>query len=85
MTNNYLIIALYFILVASSLFLLVAASYENGIKTGLLKRIRCKFGWHKLRNKMGAKYYCQYCKKPREYPSMRCIEGGKAKFERFKL
>lgn len=55
-------------------------AYENGIRYGLLKKLLCRFGIHKLRVKFGKlkinKYYCQHCKKPRKHPKLTMIAGG---------
>lgn len=55
-------------------------AFEDGISMGLLKRILCRVGWHKIHNKIGQlkihKYYCQRCKTPRKHPQLTAIDGG---------
>lgn len=62
-------------------FGLMLLAFEDGIPFGLVKKIRCRFGWHQMRNKIGRlkvhRYYCKNCKKPRKHPSLKVIDGGR--------
>jgi hypothetical protein len=59
-------------------FLLIA--FEDGVQFGLLKRLLCKMGVHRLKTKIGRlkinRYYCQNCKTPRKHPQLKIVEGG---------
>lgn len=43
-------------------------------------KVLCKFGIHKMTRKIGGvikvrTYYCVYCKKPRNHPKLKVVEG----------
>lgn len=56
-------------------------AYDGGVPYAVLKKLRCKFGWHKIHDKISKvkvhKYYCKFCKKPRKHPELKAIDGGK--------
>jgi hypothetical protein len=59
---------------------IMLVAYEDGVAFGLYRRIKCKFGNHT--HKVGRKghinlYYCARCKKPRNHPSLKVIDGGR--------
>lgn len=60
-------------------------AYEDGIPFSLFKKLRCKLGLHKIRNKIGQLkinvYYCRFCKKPRKHPELKVLDGGKKVFD----
>ena len=60
---------------------MILLAYEDGIPNGRLKKLLCRFGRHKMHVGFGkaktAKYYCQYCKKPRSHPDMKVLDGGR--------
>lgn len=55
---------------------LLLLAYEDGVPFGLIKRIRCKFGWHKRYKKKAPRYYCGFCKEPKKHPELKVIDGG---------
>ena len=58
-------------------FGMILMAYEDGVEFARWKKLRCKFGWHRIKKYKVAKYYCQFCKKPRKHPKLRAISGGK--------
>jgi hypothetical protein len=55
---------------------MILIAYEDGVPQGRLKKILCRMGRHKTYIGKVAKYYCQHCKKPREHPALKVIDGG---------
>jgi hypothetical protein len=50
---------------------------DDEIRFAILKKILCRLGFHKMNIGKIRKYYCQYCKKPRNHPKLKNIDGGK--------
>lgn len=62
------------------LFGIILACYEDGKPFGMYRRLRCKYGKHRMAVKVGklriSKYFCQDCKIPRKHPNLMVIKGG---------
>ena len=60
---------------------MVLIAYEDGFEFVLWKKLRCKVGLHKNNVVVGGikiqKYFCQFRKKPRKYPDLKHVYGGK--------
>jgi len=66
------------------LFGIMLMCYEDGVRFGFAKRIKCKFGKHTFKGYMRKPlYYCQRCKAPRRHPSLKAIQGGKKDLDVF--
>jgi hypothetical protein len=61
-------------------FGLIFIAYEDGIPITLIKKIKCHFGYHSIYVRFGKakinKYYCLVCKKPRNHPGLKIVDGG---------
>lgn len=59
-------------------FMMVA--YEDGWVITLFKKLKCRLGYHSIYVRFGKakihKYYCLVCKKPRNHPGLRIVDGG---------
>lgn len=72
------------------IFVLMFVAFDDNVPFALFKKARCKLGWHKIHNKIGRlkvrKYYCKFCKKPREHPILKVVDGGnKMRDDKFKF
>jgi hypothetical protein len=69
------------IFVFTTVFGLMLVAYDDGESFAIYKRIRCRLGYHSMYVKLGKikrhRYYCRFCKKPREHPVLKVIDGGK--------
>lgn len=78
------------ILLFGTVFGLMLIAFEDGVSFSIIKKTRCKIGWHKIHNKIGKvkvhRYYCKFCKKPREHPVLKIVDGGnKLRDDKFKF
>lgn len=54
--------------------------FEDARPSHILQKMRCKRGKHVLKTgfyKNINRYFCTYCKAPRQHPSLKIIDGGK--------
>lgn len=56
---------------------MILIAWEDGVRAGQWKKLRCKLGWHKTKVYKVNKYFCQYCRKPRKKPPLKVVDGGK--------
>lgn len=78
MSDNTAAVSLILIFLCGIVLGIMLMCYEDGVKFGLAKRIKCKFGKHTFRGYRNKHlYYCERCKTPRIHPSLKAIQGGK--------
>ena len=74
-------LALCLLFVVSFSLALMFISFTDGDPLYLYKKIRCRFGMHKVHRKVGKKktnkYYCKFCKNPRKHPKLKLLDGGR--------
>jgi len=75
--NVLMITGLIFLLVVIAVPLSIFV--EEGFIFSLYKKLRCKLGFHKMIRYKIRLYYCMWCKKPRDFPTMKSIDGGNKK------
>lgn len=67
------------IVLAFVIFFFVIA-YEGGERGGLLAKYLCRMNMHKNHRRVGFKkkktYYCIHCKKARNHPALKLVDGG---------
>jgi hypothetical protein len=67
--------------IIGSLLLVFLVALGVGEPIAIISKIKCKYGRHKMflkkEGQVVSLYYCKACKKPRDFPHLTIVEGGK--------